>query len=51
MMDTLFTFEDQDALGVVRAVDTASVIVGVDNLELLRKGESPKIRVSKPSIP
>lgn len=34
---SLFSFDDSEALGVVRAVDTASVVVGVDNLELLRK--------------
>jgi DNA helicase HerA-like ATPase len=37
MTHALFAFDDNEALGVVRAVDTASVVVGVDNLELLRK--------------
>jgi DNA helicase HerA-like ATPase len=37
MAVSIFSFKDSDALGAVRAVDTANVVVGVDNLELLRK--------------
>lgn len=33
----LFEYEDAEALGTVRAVDTATVAVVVDNVELLRK--------------
>ncbi|QDV81045.1 ATP-binding protein [Botrimarina mediterranea] len=33
----LFEYEDNEALGTVRAVDTATVAVAVDNVELLRK--------------
>lgn len=33
----LFEYRDNDALGTVRAVDTATVAVAVDNVELLRK--------------
>jgi hypothetical protein len=33
----LFKYEDSEALGTVRAVDTATVAVAVDNVELLRK--------------
>lgn len=33
----LFDYKDSDALGNVKAVDTAMVVVSVENLELLRK--------------
>lgn len=49
MTDTLFSFEDHEALGVVRAVDTASVVVGVDNLELLRKMQVNRLVVLQSS--
>jgi uncharacterized protein len=34
---SLFDYKDEDALGKVKAVDTATVVVAVENLELLRK--------------
>lgn len=49
MPDTLFSFVDSDALGVVRAVDTASVVVGVDNLDLLRKMQVNRLVVLQSS--
>lgn len=49
MNDTIFAFNDDDALGVVRAVDTASVVVGVDNLELLRKMQVNRLVVLQSS--
>lgn len=49
MTTPLFTFEDSEALGVVRAVDTASVVVGVDNLELLRKMQVNRLVVLQSS--
>ncbi|MBK8092215.1 MAG: ATP-binding protein [Verrucomicrobiaceae bacterium] len=33
----LFNYQDEEALGHVKAVDTSTVIVSVENLELLRK--------------
>jgi DNA helicase HerA-like ATPase len=41
----LFSFNDSDALGVVRAVDTASVVVGVENLDLLRRMQVNRLAV------
>jgi DNA helicase HerA-like ATPase len=49
MTTPLFAFEDIDALGVVRAVDTASVVVGVDNLQLLRKMQVNRLVVLQSS--
>jgi DNA helicase HerA-like ATPase len=49
MTTALFTFDDRDALGVVRAVDTASVVVGVDNLALLRKMQVNRLVVLQSS--
>lgn len=49
MTNTIFSFGDSDALGVVRAVDTASVVVGVDNLELLRKMQVNRLVVLQSS--
>ena len=34
---SLFDYKDGDSLGKVKAVDTATVVVAVENLELLRK--------------
>src|SRR6056297_778196 len=49
MTNAIFSFGDSDALGVVRAVDTASVVVGVDNLELLRKMQVNRLVVLQSS--
>lgn len=49
MTGALFSFNDHDSLGVVRAVDTASVVVGVDNLELLRKMQVNRLVVLQSS--
>jgi DNA helicase HerA-like ATPase len=49
MTTALFAYNDRDALGVVRAVDTASVIVGVDNLELLKRMQVNRLVVLQSS--
>ncbi len=49
MKTALFAFDDNEALGVVRAVDTASVVVGVDNLDLLRKMQVNRLVVLQSS--
>ncbi len=46
---SIFDFSDDEALGSVRAVDTATVVVGVDNLELLRKMQVNRLVVLQSS--
>jgi DNA helicase HerA-like ATPase len=48
---SLFAFNDEEALGVVRAVDTATVLVGVDNVDLLRKLQVNRLAVLQSSKP
>lgn len=49
MKNKLFNFDDANSLGAVRAVDTASVLVGVDNLELLRQMQVNRLVVLQSS--
>jgi hypothetical protein len=50
-MSTLFQFEDQDALGTVRSVDTATVIVQVPTPEKLRRLQVNRLTVLQSSKP
>ncbi|MBX7207159.1 MAG: ATP-binding protein [Verrucomicrobiaceae bacterium] len=45
----LFDFADSDSLGNVRAVDTANVVVAVENVELLRKLQVNRLVVLRSS--
>lgn len=47
----LLEYEDSDALGSVRAVDTATVAVKVDNIDLLRKLQVNRLVVLQSSKP
>lgn len=49
MTKKILDFDDANSLGAVRAVDTASVIVGVDNLELLRQMQVNRLVVLQSS--
>jgi uncharacterized protein len=48
---TIFDFSDAETLGTVRAVDTAVVLVGVDNIDLLRKLQVNRLVVLQSSKP
>lgn len=48
---SIFTFKDEEALGVVSAVDTATVVVAVDNIDLLRKMQVNRLAVLQSSKP
>ena len=45
----LFDYPDNEALGRVKAVDTASVVISVDNLDLLRKLQVNRLVVLRSS--
>lgn len=47
----VFDFSDTEALGTVRAVDTAVVLVGVDNIDLLRQMQVNRLVVLQSSKP
>lgn len=47
----LFEFKDDEALGIVRAVDTATVVVAVENIDLLRKLQVNRLVVLQSSKP
>lgn len=47
----LFEFEDNEALGTVKSVDTASVVVSVANLDLLRKMQVNRLVALQSSKP
>jgi DNA helicase HerA-like ATPase len=47
----LLEYEDSEALGIVRAVDTATVAVTVENIELLRKLQVNRLVVLQSSKP
>ena len=47
----IFAFNDAEALGVVRSVDTATVVVAVDNVDLLRKMQVNRLAVLQSSKP
>jgi len=49
MSDKILDFKDEDSLGVVKAVDTANVLVGVDNLSLLRQMQVNRLVVLQSS--
>ena len=45
----ILDLKDEDSLGVVKAVDTANVLVGVDNLDLLRQMQVNRLVVLQSS--
>jgi hypothetical protein len=47
----LLEYDDSEALGTVRAVDTATVAVKVDNIDLLRKLQVNRLVVLQSSRP
>ena len=50
-MSTLFEYQDQDALGTVRSVDTATVVVQVPTPEKLRRLQVNRLTVLQSSKP
>lgn len=47
----IFEYQEQEALGTVKAVDTATVVVTVENVELLRKLQVNRLVVLQSSKP
>ncbi len=47
----LFDYKDEEALGVVRAVDTGTVVVSVDNVDMLRQLQVNRLVVLQSSKP